>query len=78
MLITNLEIVPGKRVVEHLGLVNGSSVRAKHVGREKSSIYRLDIESFVSTTILTALSKPSCCRNHAKRQWTGCRTKPNR
>lgn len=34
MLITNLEIVPGKRVVEHLGLVQGSSVRAKHVGRD--------------------------------------------
>ncbi len=34
MLISNLEIVPGKRVVEHLGLVQGSSVRAKHVGRD--------------------------------------------
>jgi len=34
MLITNLEIVPGKRVVKHLGLVQGSSVRAKHVGRD--------------------------------------------
>lgn len=34
MLITNLEVVPGKRVVEHLGLVQGSSVRAKHVGRD--------------------------------------------
>ena len=34
MLLTNLEIVPGKRVVKHLGLVQGSSVRAKHVGRD--------------------------------------------
>lgn len=34
MLITNLEVVPGKKVVEHLGLVQGSSVRAKHVGRD--------------------------------------------
>ncbi len=34
MLITNLEIIPGKRVVKHLGLVQGSSVRAKHVGRD--------------------------------------------
>ncbi len=34
MLITNLEIVPGKKVVKHLGLVQGSSVRAKHVGRD--------------------------------------------
>ena len=34
MLISNLELVPGKRVVKHLGLVQGSSVRAKHVGRD--------------------------------------------
>ena len=34
MLLTNIEIIPGKRVVKHLGLVQGSSVRAKHVGRD--------------------------------------------
>ena len=34
MLISNLEIIPGKRVVKHLGLVQGSTVRAKHVGRD--------------------------------------------
>lgn len=34
MIITNLEIIPGKRVIKHLGLVQGSSVRAKHVGRD--------------------------------------------
>ena len=34
ILLTNLEIVPGRRVVEHFGLVQGSSVRAKHVGRD--------------------------------------------
>ncbi|MDH5178592.1 MAG: YbjQ family protein [Gammaproteobacteria bacterium] len=34
MLISNLEIIPGKRVKQHLGLVQGSSVRAKHVGRD--------------------------------------------
>ena len=34
MLLTNLEIVPGHRIVKHLGLVQGSSVRAKHVGRD--------------------------------------------
>lgn len=34
MLTTNLEIVPGKRINKHLGLVQGSSVRAKHVGRD--------------------------------------------
>ena len=34
MLLSNLEIVPGRRIVKHLGLVQGSSVRAKHIGRD--------------------------------------------
>ncbi|MFQ3229960.1 YbjQ family protein [Reinekea sp.] len=34
MLISNLELVPGKKVIKHLGLVQGSTVRAKHVGRD--------------------------------------------
>jgi len=34
VLLTNLEIIPGKRIRKHLGLVQGSSVRAKHVGRD--------------------------------------------
>jgi uncharacterized protein YbjQ (UPF0145 family) len=34
VLVTNLEIVPGKRIQKHYGLVQGSSVRAKHVGRD--------------------------------------------
>lgn len=34
MLLTNIETVPGKTIVEHFGLVSGSTVRAKHVGRD--------------------------------------------
>ena len=34
MLLSNLEIIPGNRIIKHLGLVQGSSVRAKHVGRD--------------------------------------------
>ncbi len=34
MELTNLESVPGRRIVRHLGLVNGSTVRAKHVGKD--------------------------------------------
>ena len=34
MQITNLEAIPGKTIRQHLGLVQGSSVRAKHVGRD--------------------------------------------
>jgi uncharacterized protein YbjQ (UPF0145 family) len=29
-----MEIIPGKRIQQHLGLVQGSTVRAKHVGRD--------------------------------------------
>jgi uncharacterized protein YbjQ (UPF0145 family) len=34
MVITNIEMIPGRRVVKHLGLVQGSTVRAKHVGKD--------------------------------------------
>ena len=34
MLLTNLELVPGRRVLRHLGLVQGSTVRAKHAGKD--------------------------------------------
>ncbi len=34
MIITNLQTVPGKTIVEHYGLVSGSTVRAKHLGRD--------------------------------------------
>jgi len=34
MILTNIEQVPGKRIVAHYGLVSGSTVRAKHVGRD--------------------------------------------
>lgn len=34
MIVTNIETVPGKQIVRHLGMVQGSTVRAKHVGRD--------------------------------------------
>jgi Uncharacterized conserved protein len=34
MLISNMETVPGREIVKQLGLVQGSTVRAKHVGRD--------------------------------------------
>ena len=32
--ITNLESIPGRKIVKHLGMVQGNTVRAKHVGRD--------------------------------------------
>ena len=34
MLISNIEIIPGKRIHKHLGMVQGNTVRAKHAGRD--------------------------------------------
>ena len=32
--ITNLETIPGRTITRHLGMVQGNTVRAKHVGRD--------------------------------------------
>lgn len=34
MIVSNLELLPGKRITAHLGMVQGSTVRAKHVGKD--------------------------------------------
>lgn len=34
MILTNVETVPGKQILEHYGLVQGSTIRAKHMGRD--------------------------------------------
>ncbi len=34
MFISNMEIIPQKKITKHLGLVQGSTVRAKNVGRD--------------------------------------------
>lgn len=40
MITSNLELIPGKRIIEHLGIVQGSTVRAKHVGKDLLSSFR--------------------------------------
>jgi uncharacterized protein YbjQ (UPF0145 family) len=34
MIVSNLEIIPGKTIIRHYGLVQGNTIRAKHVGRD--------------------------------------------
>jgi uncharacterized protein YbjQ (UPF0145 family) len=34
MIMTNIGSVPGKKIIEHFGIVQGSTVRAKHLGRD--------------------------------------------
>jgi len=40
MLISNLEFLPDRKVNRHLGLVQGSSVRSKHVGRDIAASFK--------------------------------------
>lgn len=34
MILTNVNNVPGKKIIAHFGIVQGSTVRAKHAGRD--------------------------------------------
>jgi uncharacterized protein YbjQ (UPF0145 family) len=34
MIVVNTEIIPGRRIVEIKGLVQGNTIRAKHLGRD--------------------------------------------
>ncbi len=34
MLVSSIEHIPGTTIVKHLGIVQGSTVRAKHVGKD--------------------------------------------
>lgn len=40
MIITNIEQVPGREVVTDLGLVQGSTVRGKHIGKDIAAFFK--------------------------------------
>jgi len=40
MIVTTTDGVPGKRVVKVLGFVQGSSIRARHVGRDLLAVLK--------------------------------------
>lgn len=40
MILTNIDYVPGYEVVESFGLVKGSTIRAKHVGKDIVAVFR--------------------------------------
>ena len=40
MILTTIETIPGKEIVEHYGVVQGSSVRAKHMGKDIMAGFR--------------------------------------
>jgi uncharacterized protein YbjQ (UPF0145 family) len=40
MIVTTTDLLPGKRVVKTLGLVQGSSIRARHVGMDLTAAFK--------------------------------------
>lgn len=40
MILTSLQTVPGKAITSHYGLVSGSTIRAKHVGRDLAAGFK--------------------------------------
>lgn len=40
MIITNVDNVPGRSIADDLGLVQGSTVRAKHIGRDIAAFFK--------------------------------------
>ena len=40
MIITNIEQVPGKTIIRELGLVQGSTVRGKHLGTDIGAFFK--------------------------------------
>lgn len=40
MIITNIEKVPGKTIIQELGLVQGSTVRGKHLGKDIGAFFK--------------------------------------
>ncbi|MFB0932942.1 MAG: heavy metal-binding domain-containing protein, partial [Pseudomonadales bacterium] len=40
MIVSNIEIIPGKRITKHLGMVHGNTVRTKHLGRDIMAVLK--------------------------------------
>ena len=40
MIVVNTETIPGKKIVEIKGLVQGNTVRAKHIGRDIAASFK--------------------------------------
>ena len=40
MILTNIDRIPDKETLSHLGLVTGSTVRAKHFGRDIAASFK--------------------------------------
>jgi len=73
MVINNLETIPGHQIKQHLGLVQGSTVRAKHVGKDIfasiKNIFGGELSSY--TDLLNESRQESLQRMEAQAQSLG-------
>lgn len=40
MILATTENIPGKRIVKHIGVVKGNTIRARHLGRDLLAVLR--------------------------------------
>ncbi len=40
MLLSTTDTIEGKRIIKHLGLVRGNTIRARHIGRDIMAVFR--------------------------------------
>ena len=73
MIITNIETVPGKTIVKHLGMVSGNTVRSKHAGRDLmaglKNIFGGELKGY--TELLTESRREAVQRMMAQAQQLG-------
>jgi uncharacterized protein YbjQ (UPF0145 family) len=71
--VTNIEEIPGKRIVVCYGVVSGSTVRAKHVGRDimagLKNIFGGELEAY--TELLTEAREQAMGRMHRQAEALG-------
>jgi len=76
MLITNIEYIPNREIIEHYGVVSGSTVRAKHVGRDMmagfKNIFGGELKGY--TELLTESREEAMERMIAQAQSLGANT----
>lgn len=73
MQISNIELIPGHRIVRHLGMVQGNTVRAKHVGKDIlagfKNIFGGELKAY--TELLTEAREEAVQRMTAQAQHLG-------
>jgi uncharacterized protein YbjQ (UPF0145 family) len=73
MIIVNTDYVPGRRVRESLGLVRGSTIRAKHLGKDLMAGLRMIVGGEIKeyTEMLTEARNESMRRMEAQAEGLG-------